>query len=281
MSQAALICRVNGRDTEQLSLFDRGFQFGDSLFETSRFYLAHCPLWSYHLERLSHGCERLGFEFPEALIKSEYEGLCLQLQKQGIRDAVLKFQVSRGQSLRGYGAVQGSCNLIALAFSAEPYGQTVPAKSLEISSVALARQPLLAGLKHGNRLEQVLARQDLSADADDAVLLDTRNHVIEAISSNVFVLSQGRWLTPDLSESGVAGVVRAVLLDAGAVCVADIDVATLYRADAVCLANSVQGVHGVKQLSGSEKFQQETRYWDSLEASDHLSRIYHERFTLS
>ncbi|GAA6152129.1 aminodeoxychorismate lyase [Pseudoteredinibacter isoporae] len=281
MSQSALICRVNGRDTEQLSLFDRGFQFGDSLFETSRFYHGHCPLWSYHLERLQLGCLRLGIEYPEALLSAEYARLCQQLSEWGQSEAIIKFQLSRGESQRGYGVVQGPSNLITLAFSADPVDQTTAPKSLEISPVALAQQPLLAGLKHGNRLEQVLARQQLSTDCDDAILLDTDKRVIEAISSNVFILQNGNWLTPNLRESGVAGVVRAVLLEAGAVTVADIDVATLYRADALCLANSVQGIQLVKQLSGSENFQESTRYWQHLDASEYLSQIYLERFTLS
>ncbi|MBB6521958.1 aminodeoxychorismate lyase [Pseudoteredinibacter isoporae] len=281
MSQSALICRVNGRDAEQLSLFDRGFQFGDSLFETSRFYHGRCPLWSYHIERMQLGCQRLGIEFPKALLNAEYELLCRQLEEQGQCDAVLKFQLSRGESLRGYGAVQGQSNLIALAFSAESFEQSVPEKSLEISSIALARQPLLAGLKHGNRLEQVLARQQLSDNCDDALLLDTEQRVIEAISSNIFVLREGRWLTPDLSESGVAGVVRAVLLDAGAVTIAEIEVADVYQADALCLANSVQGIQIVKRLAASERFETKERHWENLGASEYLSRIYRERFTLS
>lgn len=285
MSQEALISRVNGRDCQQLSLFDRGFQFGDSLFETIRFYNHCCPLWSIHSKRLELGCNRLGIEFPADLLDSEYQYLCQYLQSLGKRDALVKFQLSRGESLRGYGRVNGSANLVSLAFNAEPFSQQSQAMnplSVELSSVRLAQQPLLAGLKHGNRLEQVIARQQLSQDCDDAILLDTAGNVVEAISSNVFFLHQGDWLTPSLEQAGVAGVVRELMLEANAVQVADFEVKvpTLLSSDGICLANSVQGIRAVKHLQCVESGGQSERRWQDFKGWQYLSQNYTERFSL-
>ncbi|WP_299974523.1 aminodeoxychorismate lyase [uncultured Pseudoteredinibacter sp.] len=286
MTQAALICRVNGRDQQQISLFDRGFQFGDSIFETARFYIDRCPFWALHLKRFSQACERLAFHFDVAKLQAEYQEVCQLLQAQGQREAIVKFQLSRGESLRGYARPDGEANLVALAFSAEPCDQRVSPKKLELSPINLARQPLLAGLKHGNRLEQVLARRQLSPGCDDAILLDSEQHVIEAISSNLFYKQDGCWLTPDLSFSGVAGVVRAYLLECEALTVSQtpLTVEQLLRSDAICLANSVQGIQAVESLLISSGPLQGLHKWqgqgETVMACESLSQIYQEGFTL-
>lgn len=286
MTQTALICRVNGRDQQQISLFDRGFQFGDSIFETARFYIDRCPFWPLHLKRFSQACERLAFHFDVTKLQAEYQYICQLLQAQGQREAIVKFQLSRGESLRGYAHPDGEANLVALAFSAAPFDQTVPPKKLELSPISLARQPLLAGLKHGNRIEQVLARQKLSSGYDDAILLDSEQYVIEAISSNLFYKQDGHWLTPDLSFSGVAGVVRAYLLERAALRISSspLTVEQLLQSEAVCLANSVQGIQAVESLMIASGPLQGLHKWqgqdENVTASESLSQIYREGFTL-
>lgn len=289
MTPKALISRVNGRDCQQLSLFDRGFQFGDSLFETARFYQGQCPLWSLHIDRLRKGCDRLDIDFPIEIVNSEYQYLCETLVSLKKTDAIVKLQLSRGESLRGYGAAKGCSNLVSLAFDADPFsadfsaqkGNAVSGLNLEISSVRLAQQPLLAGIKHGNRLEQVMARRRLNPGFDDALLMDTQSYIVEAISSNVFFYYNDCWYTPALTQAGVAGIVREVLLKNKAVIVADFDVTadTLFNSESVYLANSVQGILPVSRLCDEVDGVVVERAWQDFSGWKNLSQTYCKQFT--
>ena len=126
---------------------------------------------------------------------------------------------------------------------------------LAVPELRLARQPALAGIKHCNRLEQVLARQQLDAMAvDEGVLLDTAGDVIEACAANLFILEGDQLLTPELSQCGVAGVMREQLLQStaqrcGLGCAeATIDLPRLMRCDGIVLCNSVRGISTVASV---------------------------------
>lgn len=118
----------------------------------------------------------------------------------------------------------------------------------------LARQPALAGIKHLNRLEQVLARREWDDPAiAEGLLCDEHGQVIEGVMSNLFVVAQGRVLTPNLSECGVAGIMRAYLLAQSQALgftsvVAPLSQAGLYEAEEVLLCNSVIGIWPVAQI---------------------------------
>ena len=122
------------------------------------------------------------------------------------------------------------------------------------STVRLARQPLLAGIKHLNRLEQVLAAAELArSEADDALVCDTAGAVIESVSGNVFLVRDGRLCTPALDQCGVAGVMREVVIEAAASTGIDVEETLLRRsdfayADEVFLCNAIRGIVPVRRL---------------------------------
>ncbi|MCV6614288.1 MAG: aminodeoxychorismate lyase [Cellvibrionaceae bacterium] len=273
---AALASFIDGVADAQLPLDDRCFQFGDGLFESLRYQAGRCPLWPYHLQRLQRGCERLGIAFNRALIEQYLQQLMDALGEQGTDSAIIKLQLSRGQTARGYAVPQTGPTIILRAYTAVPFSPLGTPLKLELSAVRLAQQPLLAGLKHCNRLEQVLAKRQLSPAVDDGILCDTSGRVIEAISSNIFIREGQRWLTPNLQRAGVAGVVRACLLErlGNDAEVADIELERLLAADEVFLCNSVAGLCPVADL----KTDLGSVHWSCFDASAEVATKYQQLF---
>ena len=241
---------VDGQPADVLSLKDRGLAYGDGLFETIAVHDGGPVLLDRHLQRLEAGCRRLALNVDMNALSAE-----LSAYARGLGDGVLKLIVTRGDSLRGYAAdpsamarriLQGSPPAIYPAAHAEQGIRLFPC------TVRLSEQPLLAGLKHLNRLEQVLARSEW-ADSEHAegLMLDTSARVIEGVFSNLFLVRDGVLFTADLSRCGVAGVMRAELLFQAksqgiATQITDISLEQLHQADEVFVCNSVYGVWPVR-----------------------------------
>ena len=244
---------VNGRETESLPVADRGLQYGDGLFETIALHNGKPLLWERHLQRLTEGCQRLGMAPPDGLLlRQELD----QIGGNKLR-AVAKIILTRGISSRGYRPEEaGSVTRIlqCLAWPASPENAAHDGVAVRWCATRLARQPRLAGLKHLNRLEQVLARAEWDDPAiAEGLMLDEKDQVIEATAANVFVVRDGAVLTPTLHECGVAGVMRALIMElaqsAGMPvreCALSLDAAR--GAQEIFLTNSVIGVWPVREL---------------------------------
>jgi 4-amino-4-deoxychorismate lyase len=221
---------------------DRGLAYGDGLFETMRAHRGGVPWWDAHWSRLQRGAERLQLRLPDAQQVREEAAALLADDPVG-GDGVLKLLVTRGSGGRGYAASTGMEPTWLLARHALP--PAAPADGLRVRwcETRLASQPLLAGIKHCNRLEQVLARAEcVEAGVDEGLMRDDDGHVVAATSANLFVLRDGHWLTPVLDRCGVAGVCRAQLLAPLQAREARLDVAAVETADAVFLCNAVRGI---------------------------------------
>lgn len=222
----------------------RALVYGDGLFETMRVHRGTVPWWGAHWERLVRGARRLRISLPEQAQASDEAAVLFD----GGGDGVLKLLLSRGGGGRGY-APSTAAPLWML--SRHPLPAPYPHTGLQLRwcETRLATQPLLAGIKHCNRLEQVLARAECeAAGADEGLMLDSDGSVVSATSANLFVLRDGQWITPPLDHCGVAGVCRAHLLPLLDACEARLPVADVERADAVFLCNAVRGILRVAQL---------------------------------
>ncbi|EWH09714.1 aminodeoxychorismate lyase apoprotein [Catenovulum agarivorans DS-2] len=195
----------------QVSAYNRAVQFGDGHFTTLKLINKQVVAWPYHKNRLVEANKRLAF--PQIQLEKIYQSL-LDIAHQ--RDAVVKVLVTRGESQRGYAYSQDIIAQVYLYVSdwnhdAFSYPQGV---CLSILDTQIAQQPLLAGLKHTNRLEQVLLKQELlEKSLQDGLVFDTSNRLIETSMANIIVYIDGQWCTPDLSLAGVAGTKRAELLE--------------------------------------------------------------------
>ncbi|NNJ14472.1 aminodeoxychorismate lyase [Pseudomonas putida CSV86] len=244
---------VDGQGADTLALQSRGLAYGDGLFETIAVKAGKASLLDYHLDRLALGCQRLAIEVDLQLIRDE---CCRYAVLLG--DGVLKLILTRGDSQRGYAVVPGARPRRILQGNPAPVYPSEHADqgvSLFPCRTRLAEQPLLAGLKHLNRLEQVLARAEWQgAEYAEGLMLDMSGRVIEGVYSNLFLVRGGQLLTADLSRCGVAGVMRAALLDAAGregidLQIRDLALDDLEQADELFLCNSVYGVWPVRSFA--------------------------------
>ncbi len=248
---------INGIETLDIDAQDRGFQYGDGLFETLRIRAGRPCRWSLHLTRLAHGCGRLGLPMPdEALLRGEADRLC-----RGEAEGVLKIVLTRGSGGRGYRPPENPTPTRLLArfpvpdYPAENRTQGV---AVRICNTRLGLNPALAGLKHLNRLEQVLARAEWrDIDIAEGLMQDIEGNIIEGTMSNLFVVQAGILRTPELSRCGVAGAMRArVMVEAEAlgIPVAEdrLGLHDLTVADELFLTNSIIGIWPVRRLAGHD-----------------------------
>lgn len=242
---------VDGRPASSIGLGNRGLAYGDGLFETIRVRGARLTLLDRHLDRLMLGCQRLGMAIDEAALRGE-----LQAYAHGLGEGVLKLMVTRGDSARGYASDPlAPARRILQGGPLPSYPPQRQAEGIALfpCSVRLAEQPALAGLKHLNRLEQVLARaQWQGSEPAEGLMRDTSGRVIEGVFSNLFLVSDGELCTPGLSRCGVAGTLRAELLDRLAAQgqsarVEDISMARLRAASEVFMCNSLYGIWPVRR----------------------------------
>jgi 4-amino-4-deoxychorismate lyase len=200
-----------------LLVADRGLQYGDGLFETLALRHGEPLLWNRHMQRLAEGCRRLGLPAPEEKWLREEVARVAGTEAR----AVVKIILTRGSAGRGYRADASSTVtriVQRLPWPAYPLAASNEGVAVRWCETRLARQPRLAGVKHLNRLEQVLARAEWQEDYAEGLMRDTDGLVIEGTMTNLFlVTADGTVVTPDLSQSGVAGVMRAQVLDSAAV----------------------------------------------------------------
>jgi 4-amino-4-deoxychorismate lyase len=207
---AALIDGLTVNDANRaLSIEDRGLSYGDGLFETMALRGGAVRFLDEHLARLRLGCERLKFRVPpETTLRNDIAALT-----RGHSEGIVKLIVTRGMGGRGYrGDAALTATRIALLYP-PLHGETSNGIRLRWCATRLARNSLLAGIKHLNRLEQVLAQSEWSdAEIAEGLMLDTEGEVISATASNVFIVNDGVLMTPDLRFSGVCGVLRQHVL---------------------------------------------------------------------
>jgi 4-amino-4-deoxychorismate lyase len=246
---------IDGVETAQVSLLDRGLQYGDGLFETMAAPGAGVRFLSLHLKRLAQGCERLGIAVPDLrLLRREIATAA------GGGRAIVKLIVTRGQArARGY-AVSGDEEptriLLRYPWKGEDTGAMREGVRVRIADLKLAENPALAGIKHLNRLEQILARLEWDdAGIAEALLFSHSGALTSGTMSNVFLVRDGRLLTPRLDRCGVAGVMREVVgtLAAGAGvdlerCALDLE--DLNRAEEIFLTSALTGIRPVVELAG-------------------------------
>ena len=203
---------LNGRPGETLPLSDRAIHYGDGLFETIAVQDGVPLCWEEHMQRLQYGCQRLAIPPPPASLRAEAQTLIPDRGR-----AVLKIIISRGQGGRGYQSPDTVIPTRILGLYDWPdYPDSLYRRGLDctISRVRLGHNPALAGMKHLNRLEQVLARNDVAGRGYmEGLVLDGEDNVIEATMSNLFLISGTTLITPDLGNCGVAGIIRRIILD--------------------------------------------------------------------
>jgi len=248
---------VNGQAQEHIPVADRGLQYGDGLFETLAVRAGSPRLWDRHWHRLSAGCRRLGIEgIEEQTLREEAARVCA-----GVARGVLKIIITRGTGGRGYRpATADVASRIVTLFPWPDYPDRYWREGItaRICSTRLGRNSALAGLKHLNRLEQVMARREWDDPRiAEGLMLDDQDTVIAGTMTNLFLVSAGGLLTPRLGECGVEGVMRGVILEIaaeeGIPCdLGRADRQALHQASELFLSNALIGIWPVRRLGRQE-----------------------------
>jgi len=208
---AVAVTLINGRPGDQVNCRERALHYGDGLFETISCRDGR-PRWlALHLQRLRRGCQRLQLPFAAY---EELAGEIGQLAAWTPR-CIVKVIVSRGPATRRGYAPDGSEHPTRIVSRHEwPRDAHGSGLRIGVSAVRLGGNTLLAGLKHLNRLEQVLAQMQRPAGLDEVLMLSNAQQVIGGSMSNVFFADRGGLFTPDLRDCGVEGVMRQLVLEA-------------------------------------------------------------------
>ena len=245
---------IDGRPATTVPASDRGLNYGDGLFETVRVHAGELPLLARHLARLRAGCMRLGLPYPgDNTIQADARALLAD----GTGEGVLRVVLTRGDGGRGYAPPVETPGRRIASLHELPAGLENPL-TVGICETRLGDSPALDGLKHLGRLEQVLAaRETVAAGWGEGLMLDAAGCVVEATRHNLFYWRDGHLYTPPLKAAGVAGVMRALVLEslpragiAGGEARLRYD--ELHAIEGLFLCNAVAGLRRVERLEGRE-----------------------------
>lgn len=262
---------INGENIS-LSPQDRGLSYGDGIFRTLRIKRGVPIAWSLHYAKLEQDSAALGMICPsQDILLGDIARLCTEHA-----EAVVKVIVTRGMGSRGYAIPSPPSHtriVIAEPFQDYPDVYHAEGVNLHLCNLRLSHQPRLAGIKHLNRLENVLARSEWSgSEYADGLLLDQDGWVIECTMSNIFARFDATLVTPVLDQCGVAGVTRQRILDNAATMgytaeIRPMTLAQLMQADEVIICNSLIGAWQVRALNNREWTRQDSaaRIRDILE----------------
>jgi 4-amino-4-deoxychorismate lyase len=249
---------INGSDSGGIAIDDRGLQYGDGLFETMAATDGRVRNLKLHLARLEEGCRRLQIPMPSPGLIGEECSRVLE----GTGNGTVKLIVTRGPGPRSYRPpAEPSVTRIVSSAAPKPRGDSLPPLTVRFCQTRLALNPLLAGMKHLNRLEQVMACAEWDdPEIGEGLMLSMDGRLVCATAANVFIVSRGRLLTPDIRDCGVAGVMRQVVLAAArdlgvTASIEDIRPEALDGADEVFVTNAVTGVRPVGELMGVRKWE--------------------------
>jgi 4-amino-4-deoxychorismate lyase len=244
---------VNGvaptNPSQAIAADDRGLQYGDGLFETALLIDGRVRFLDDHLERLFRGCERLGIQAPERHVLIDEITQVSGAANRG----VLKIIVSRGAGGRGYRppAAATATRVVALHALKESPPHLLKLRWCE---TRLGRNARLAGIKHLNRLEQVLAQSEWrEGEFDEGLMMDTEGELVCATAGNVFAVRDGALITPDLRFCGIRGVVRSQVIKAALTLGIAISEEPLWphdleTASEIFITNAVRGIRSATSL---------------------------------
>lgn len=240
---------INGQEQSDISIFNRNFQYGDGLFETCVAKENQILFWEKHLSRLEIGCQKLKIKKIEASIWLEDIKKALSLTSH--KNCVIKLILSRGNSQRGYSYPDDILPVRVVIVSELKKTQTKKSFSLEYAQSGYHSNPNLAGIKHCNRIEQILARATLKKD--EAIMLDENQNIISVTQGNIYFIFGQRLVTPKLDRCGVIGSRRSIILELAKSIALDVEqdnisVTDAKKADEVFISNSIIGIQPVSSI---------------------------------
>ena len=247
------IVLINGQEQSDISIYNRNVQYGDGLFETCVAKDNQILFWEKHLLRLEEGCERLKIKKIEesTWLKDIKKAFGLSAHK----NCVIKLILSRGNSQRGYSYPSDIMPVRVVILSEMKKTLEKKSFSLEYAQSGYYSNPNLAGIKHCNRIEQILARATLKED--EAIMLDENQNIISVTQGNIYIIFAQKLLTPKLDRCGVIGSRRSLILEIAKsidlnVEERNISMTDVKNADEVFISNSIIGIQSVSSIENHQ-----------------------------
>ncbi|SVB76286.1 uncharacterized protein METZ01_LOCUS229140 [marine metagenome] len=259
MSAPFSTASLNGRflplDEAQVSASDRGFLYGDGLFETIRIHDGRPFLWDWHMIRFMDGSESLGIALPqstESLLGNVRELIC----RNDGPESIVRIALSRGVGQRGYGVTGDEQPTLLITQHPLPQALSKPL-SLVTTTARVAVGDPLARVKSANKLGSILVKRDATRQrADDGLILNSDGNVTETSSANVFWVENGTLHTPPISDGVLPGVTRRLVIDLApalgqAVREESAAPDRLQQAEAVFVTSAATGIRAIGQVDGT------------------------------
>lgn len=208
---------INGVESGLLPVGDRGTNYGHGLFETMLFSAGVISLWQRHSSRLISGAPILGLSISKEILDDNLASFLHLLKLQSHSSGIVKIIVTAGTGGRGYASPANLAPQVICQFSPLPDRLEQPRRdgiALTQCQYPLPSNPVLAGIKHLNRLDQVLARAEWGDEYADGLMYSHKGLLVETTCANIFVkTARDGWITPKLDQAGVRGVMRGLLLE--------------------------------------------------------------------
>jgi 4-amino-4-deoxychorismate lyase len=245
---------INGIATEHLSIMDRGLHYGDGLFETIACRRGALQFWDEHITRMRKGADTLDIAFPGE--EKYFQDIRNLLHQSPDENCVIKLLLTRGQGDRGYRHPRSQKPTRAVIINHWPqypvelvnYGINVCLCKHQVST-----NPALAGIKHLNRLDNVLARNEWDNEFHEGFMFDTNGYLVEGTMSNIFCIKEGVLFTPRLDQCGVNGVIRNQVLSIAKekdfeIHIKNVTIDNIYSMDEIFITNSIIGIWPVSSV---------------------------------
>ena len=266
MNKSNNMVLINGISAHFLDINDRAIHYGDGLFETILCHNGKLLFWEQHYQRLQASAVRLKLSCPdESLLLDDIKKVYIDIDKEVNKSLAIKILISRGTGARGYQfKIGNSLTRVVIASAIEVNYSSLTAATLFSGDLYICEQQVsinegLAGIKHLNRLENVLARNEWQTNAAnnkiiDGLMLNANHYVIEATMSNLFVVKDGQLITPNLKQSGINGIMRNVIIDIASknkmeTAVANLTLEEVVTMDECFISNSLIGMKAVNNIA--------------------------------
>ena len=249
---------INGKKDNRISVYDRAFQYGDGIFETIAYKNNTLMYWNEHIQRLNNACRILQLNIIDEKIWLKD---IKKIIKDNQQDLVIKLVYSRGEGQRGYKIAESVDPIRVVMSSPLPvYAEDTHScgVKLMICKTPASSNSRLAGIKHLNKLENVLARNEWSDDEIfEGLMLDDYGNVIEGTMTNLFAVKNDSLYTPILKRSGVNGIIRQRIIDLAknnniVIQQIGIKLDKLLEMDEIFISNSLIGLCPVKQIDNNQ-----------------------------